>query len=262
VEALGDPSKPCVILVMGAQASMLWWPQQFCELLASRGRYVLRFDLRDTGLSTKYPVGAPGYSMEDLADDVIAILDDFEIARAELLGVSMGGIIGQIVGLKYPERLSRLVLLSSTPLGAEHMNLPGPAKAFSEGSKKTGMTDWNDRDQAIDQLVRYGRILAGKAELFDEAAARVLIGADFDRSGGLAHGTNHFILKGAERWAPRLPELKPPLRVLHGCLDPIFPIEHGRALARLVPGATLRELPGGHGLDAAAWEPVISVLVN
>src|SRR4051794_4673269 len=85
VEAMGDPAKPCVVLVMGAQASMLWWPEQFCELLAARGRFVLRFDNRDTGLSTKYPVGSPGYTLDDLADDVIAILDGFGIARAQLL---------------------------------------------------------------------------------------------------------------------------------------------------------------------------------
>ena len=115
-QAIGDAAHPCVILVMGAQASMLWWPLEFCETLAARGRYVLRFDHRDTGLSTKYPVGAPGYTSDDLADDVVAILDSFKVSRAQLAGVSMGGMIGQIAGLKYPARFTRLAIMSATPL--------------------------------------------------------------------------------------------------------------------------------------------------
>jgi pimeloyl-ACP methyl ester carboxylesterase len=230
--------------------------------LAARNRFVLRFDNRDTGLSTKYPVGAPGYSLEDMADDVIAVLDGFGIARAQLVGVSMGGIIGQIVGLKYPARLISLVVVSSTPIGGEHGNLPGPSKAFTAIAQRGGNVDWNDREQAVKQLLEWGRVLAGSGQAFDEGAARTLIEADFDRSGGLAHGTNHFSLKGGERWSARLPELQPPLYVLHGRLDPLFPMEHGRALARAVPGATLVELPGGHGLDRAAWGPLIDVLAR
>src|SRR5262245_1512630 len=84
-EAMGDPHDPGVILVMGAQASSICWPQDFCDALVKRKRYVLRFDHRDTGLSTKYPIGAPPYSAEDLADDVIAVLDAFGVKRAQLV---------------------------------------------------------------------------------------------------------------------------------------------------------------------------------
>jgi pimeloyl-ACP methyl ester carboxylesterase len=247
---------------MGAQASLMWWPNEFCEALVARNQYVIRFDNRDTGLSTKYPVGTPGYSLDDMADDVVAVLDGFGIARAKLVGVSMGGIIGQIVGLKYPARLTSLVIVSSTPIGGERGNLPGPSKAFMAVARRGGNVDWNDRGQAVKQLLEWGRVLAGTAQAFDEAAARTLIEADFDRSGGLAHGTNHFSLKGGERWSARLPELQPPLHVLHGRLDPLFPMEHARALTRAVPGATLVELPGGHGFDRSAWEPLIDVLTS
>jgi pimeloyl-ACP methyl ester carboxylesterase len=261
-EAIGDPLKPCVIMVMGSQASLLWWPEDFCEALANRGRYVLRFDTRDTGLSTRYPIGAPDYSFDDLADDVIAILDSFGIAQAQLLGVSAGGIVGQIVALKYPDRLSGLVILSSTPLGGEKMHLPPPSKEFNALAGSGGDVDWDDRKQAVDALLAWGRVLVGKGQTFDEAGARRLIEADFDRSQGLAHTTNHFQVRGGEQWAEKLSELKPPLRVLHGRLDPIYPIEHGRALAKTVTGATLVELPGGHGLDAAAFEPVLDALTS
>src|SRR3954469_19744720 len=154
-EALGDPRDPCVILVMGAQASMLWWPDEFCELLVELGRYVLRFDHRDTGLSTKYPVGAPTYSSEDLADDVIAVLDAFEIERAQLLGVSMGGMIAQLVGLEHPDRLSGLFILSATPLnGAD--DLPGPSKAFQDVARRGAKIDMDNREQAVAYLLDFG----------------------------------------------------------------------------------------------------------
>jgi pimeloyl-ACP methyl ester carboxylesterase len=262
VEAMGNPSHPCVILVMGAQASLMWWPREFCEALAARGSHVLRFDNRDTGLSTKYPVGDPDYSLDDMADDVVAILDGFGIPEAQLAGVSMGGIIGQIAGLKYPARFTRLAIMSSTPLDGEKRKLPGPTKAFMKVAGQGANVDWDDRDQAADALVRFGRVLAGDDRFFDEAEARALIEADFDRSGGLAHATNHFQLKGGERWAAQLAGLRPPLVVLHGRLDPLFPIEHGRALASAVKGATFVELPGGHGLDHAAREPLIDALLR
>jgi pimeloyl-ACP methyl ester carboxylesterase len=262
VEAIGDPGHPSVILVMGAQASLMWWPREFCEALAASGRHVLRFDNRDTGLSTKYLVGAPSYSLDDMADDVVAILDAFGIPEAQLAGVSMGGIIGQIAGLKYPARFTRLAIMSSTPLDGEQRSLPGPTKAFMKVAGQGGNVDWNDRDQAEDALVRFGRVLAGDEKFFDEAEARALIEADFDRSGGLAHATNHFQLKGGERWAAQLAGLRPPLVVLHGRLDPLFPIEHGRALANAVKGATFVELPGGHGVDRAAREPLIDALLR
>jgi pimeloyl-ACP methyl ester carboxylesterase len=262
VEAIGDAKNPCVILVMGAQASLKWWPAGFGEALASRGRYVLRFDHRDTGLSTKYPVGAPTYSLEDMADDVVAILDGFAVVEAQLVGVSMGGLIGQIAGLKYPARFTRLALVSSTPLDGEQRNLPPPAKAFTEVTGRGEEVDWNNREQAVKGLLRFGRVLAGDDKYFNEAEARALIEEDFDRSGGLAHSTNHFHLHGGEAWAAHLSELQPPMVVLHGRLDPLFPIAHGRALVKAVKGATFVELPGGHGLDRASCEPLIEALLN
>jgi len=246
---------------MGAQASLLWWPDEFCEQLAGLKRFVLRFDHRDTGLSTKYPVGAPLYTSDDLADDVIAILDAFGIERAQLLGVSMGGMIGQIVGLKYPGRLSGLFILSATPLSGGH-DLPAPTSEFSALAQRGEKIDWDNRQQAVNYMIDFGRVLAVKDEDFDEAGARALVERDFDRSGGYSHGTNHYKAGGGEAWASRLPDLQVPTTVLHGRLDPLFPIEHGRELAKMVPGAKFVELPGGHGLAPSAWREVLDALRN
>jgi pimeloyl-ACP methyl ester carboxylesterase len=261
VEALGSEQDPAIILVMGAQASLLWWPPEFCKALAKQGRYVLRYDHRDTGLSTQYPLGSPPYNSDDLADDVIAILNAFGVKRAQLVGVSMGGMIGQIVGLKYPERLSGLVIMSATLLdGGE--DLPGPSKEFQELARRGETVDWDERVQAVNHMVEFARLLAVTDADFDEPGTRAMVERDFDRSRGFAHGVNHYEAQGGEAWAKHLSELEVPLTVLHGRVDPLFPIEHGRALAAAVPGATFVELPGGHGLAPSAEQPLMDVLIR
>lgn len=260
-EALGNPRDRCVILVMGAQASLLWWPTEFCEALVERKRYVLRFDHRDTGKSTKYPVGESNYSAGDFAADVIAVLDAFSVGRAQLVGVSMGGMIGQIVGIKYPERVSGLYILSATPLNAAD-DLPGPSRAFLDISERGEKINLDDRKQAVNYMLDFSRVLAALPEEFDEASARALVRRDFERSGGYAHGVNHFMAGGGKKWASQLPRLQVPLTVLHGRLDPLFPVEHGRALARTVPGARFVELPGGHGLGPSAWQPLLDEIAR
>jgi pimeloyl-ACP methyl ester carboxylesterase len=88
------------------------------------------------------------------------------------------------------------------------------------------------------------------------------VATDFDRSAGLSHSTNHFKVKGGERWARHLPEMQTPTTVLHGVRDPLFPIEHGRALAGAVPHAKLIQLPGGHGLGPSAWRAVMDAITE
>src|SRR5688572_24352143 len=95
-QRFGDPARPTVLLIMGGMASMLWWPQEFCERLASHGRNVIRYDQRDTGRSTKYPPGEAPYTLDDLADDAIGVLDgySYRISAAHVVGMSLGGMIG------------------------------------------------------------------------------------------------------------------------------------------------------------------------
>src|SRR5262245_14008053 len=103
-EEFGDVAAPTVLLVMGAGASMLRWPEDFCQQIASGGRHVVRYDNRDTGRSTTYPPGSPEYTVEDLADDAVRVLDAYGIDRAHVVGASMGGMIAQQVALRHPDR--------------------------------------------------------------------------------------------------------------------------------------------------------------
>src|SRR5262249_31899496 len=104
-ESFGSPTDPTVLLIMGAMASGVWWPEEFCHQLAGRGRFVIRYDHRDTGRSTSYDPGRLAYSAEVLADDAIRVLGGYGIDDAHLVGMSLGGFLAQIIALKYPRRV-------------------------------------------------------------------------------------------------------------------------------------------------------------
>jgi pimeloyl-ACP methyl ester carboxylesterase len=262
VQAFGDSGQPAVLLIMGAMASMLWWPEGFCERLADRRRYVLRYDNRDTGRSTTYRPGEPSYAFDDLADDAIRVLDGYGIPSAHLLGMSMGGMIAQLAALKHPERVASLTVISSSPFGEDTSSLPGASAAYMEHAAQFGQVDWTDRAQVIRAMAADSRMLAGPAHPFDEGRITSLIERDFDRARNFASVTNHFVLEGGEAWQGRLGEVRTPVLVIHGTADPIFPIEHGVALSKKVPGATLVRLEGsGHELHEADWDQIIAAIV-
>ncbi|PBC06070.1 alpha/beta hydrolase [Mesorhizobium sp. WSM3860] len=259
-ESFGDPADPAILLIMGAMASMLWWPEAFCRALAGRGRFVIRYDNRDTGLSTKYTPGAPPYTFEDMVDDAARVLDDHNIAKAQVVGMSMGGIIAQIVALKYPERVSALTVISSSPLGVDTSGLPGTSKAYREHSAEGADVDWSDRHQVVDFMVRDARAIASTLHPFDSERIRAMIEEDYDRSGGLASAGNHFLLKSGGP-GRRISDLTVPLLVIHGTADPLFPIEHGEALAGAVPsGRLVRIEGGGHELHRNDWPQMLEAI--
>ena len=261
-EAFGDPADPALLLIMGAMASMLWWPEAFCRKLAAAGLYVIRYDNRDTGRSTKYPPGEPPYTFEDVADDAIGVLDSLGIDKAHVAGMSMGGMVAQLVALKQPSRVGSLTVISSSPMGMDTSHLPQASEAYIEHSSQGADVDWSDRRQVIDFMVRDIRAIASIAHPFDEARTRAFIEQDYDRSGGFLSATNHFLVKGNDRWKGRLHEMAAPLLVIHGTADPIFPVEHGEALTAAVAGAKLLRVEGGgHDLHPQDWPAITAAIV-
>jgi pimeloyl-ACP methyl ester carboxylesterase len=123
-ESFGDPNRPAFLLISGAMSSMIWWDQEFCLRLAEKGFFVIRFDNRDTGRSQTYEPGKAAYSIDDMADDCIRVLDFWKTKRAHLLGMSLGGMIAQIAAMKYPERVSSMTCLSSSVWAAVDPPLP------------------------------------------------------------------------------------------------------------------------------------------
>jgi pimeloyl-ACP methyl ester carboxylesterase len=212
-QSFGDHAHPAILLIMGGMASMLWWPREFCERLAGHGRHVIRYDQRDTGLSTKYPPGEAPYTLDDLVDDAVRVLDGHAIAAAHVIGISLGGMVGQIVALKYPARVLALTAISSSPVGTDKSRLPTFSEAFAQHMEAGEQVDWSNRAQVIAFMVEDSRVLAGTAHPFDEARVRALIERDYDRSGGYLSATNHGALKIGQEWRGRLHEMRAPLLV-------------------------------------------------
>jgi pimeloyl-ACP methyl ester carboxylesterase len=259
VDTAGDAADPAILLIGGMGASMDWWEEPFCQRLAAGGRFVIRYDHRDTGQSVSYPAGAPGYTGADLAADVTGVLDALGRPSAHLAGLSMGGALAQQVALAHPERAGSLVLFSTSPAVPVESELP-PA---SDGLRPyfTGevpLPDWTERAAIIDYLTGYERHLEA-AEYFDEAHVRALVARIVDRSRDMAASmTNHAVAGEGEPARGRLDEIAAPALVIHGTADPLFPYGHAEALARGIPRAELLPLAGvGHQLPPRPWWPSV-----
>jgi pimeloyl-ACP methyl ester carboxylesterase len=227
-EAFGDPADPAVLLIAGLGASMLWWEGGFCRALAGQGRYVVRYDHRDTGRSIAYAPGQPGYANGDLVADAAGVLDAYGIAAAHVAGASAGGAFAQLLALDFPERVRSLVLISTSPALPGGEELPPPAPAFGRFFA-TATVDRDDPESVIAYVADYARMLAGPRREFDAALASI----------------------------------RAPTLVIHGTADPMFPPAHGEALARRIPGARLLLLDGaGHGVDRADHERIVRAIAE
>lgn len=261
LQSFGDPADPAILLIHGATASMHAWDRAFCERLAAAGRFVIRYDHRDTGRSVSYPPGQPGYSLRDLTADAIGILDALDIELAHVVGTSMGGGIAMLAALQYPGRVASITLIGTSPGGAGLPPMSPEFLAFAGGAQNP---DWSDRDAVIAHILTFLRILSNGSGRFDEATMREAIGRDVDRTSNVASSQiNHFIMETGEPIRDRLGEIAAPTLVIHGELDPVFPLGHARALQAEIPGAELLVLARtGHELPPAVWDEVVPAIVR
>lgn len=270
-EALGERDAPCLLLIMAAYWQGIAWPSGFCERLASAGFQVIRYDHRDTGQSSVVDFSKSPYTLADLADDALAILNAYDVPQAHVLGASMGGMVAQELALREPSRLVSLVSLMSTPLSAGYAggtgpgHLPGPDdiawKAFSTvpgpGVKPT-------REEYVDGWTAFSRGVAGTISAFDENEARALHGESFDRARDVTAVWNHLLATQAtpDR-IDRLDALAIPTLVVHGREDHVIPVAHAHATADAIPGARLELIGGlGHQFDIGALASVAVPVVN
>jgi pimeloyl-ACP methyl ester carboxylesterase len=271
VDDFGDPGDPAIVLVGGAESSFDWWEPALCERLAAGGRHVVRYDLRDTGRSTHWPPGEPGYTGGDLDADLRAIIMRLGLAPAHLVGISMGGMLVQQVAVRHPELVASLTLLSTTPSGPgnDENGLPPMSSELSRAfEQKPSGPDWTDRAAVQQHFVDGEHLLAGGATVDDETV-REVAGRAFDRSapGSMASGANHYLVGDSDDPIARseLAGIGVPTLVIHGERDPLFPIGHGEALAREIPGARLvRVADLGHSVPPArTWDQLVpAILAN
>jgi pimeloyl-ACP methyl ester carboxylesterase len=261
-ETFGRREDPAVLLIMGAMASMLWWPDEFCERLAGAGRFVIRYDNRDTGRSIGYEPGTATYTGDDLVADAVGVLDEHGVERAHVVGMSMGGGIAQIVALDHPDRVLSLTAISTSAIGESHAGLPGPTAEYMKHAPSFDGLDWSDTRAVADLLVQDARALAGTRHPFDEAAARDLVTRDLERAIDPSRLANHETL-GGDGGGRRVSDLQVPLLVIHGSADPLLPHPHGVALAEAVPGATLVTIEGGgHELHENDWDQMLDAIAR
>ena len=260
-EAVGDPAHPAVLLIMGAMSSAVWWPEELCRQLADRGRYVIRYDQRDTGRSTSYTPARASYTIEDLADDAVGVLDGYELDRAHLVGMSLGGYLAQIIALKHPSRALTLTLIASERLARADPELPAIDPSVTEYHARAAELDWSDREAVVSYQVGAWRLISGSAHAFDEPAVRAMSEADFDRTPNLLTTFNHAALGDAVGWVDRLDEVGVPALVIHGTEDLVLPYAHAQALESALPTATFLTLEGtGHELHRADWPAILDAV--
>lgn len=260
-ESFGSPTNPPVLLIMGAMSSAAWWPEEFCRQLADVGRCVIRYDHRDTGRSTSYAPGDSCYSVEDLADDAVRVLDGYGIDSAHLVGMSLGGFLSQLIALKHPGRVRSLTLIASERLLDTDPEMPPMHPSILEYHQHAGGLDWADRETVVDYQVGAWRLLSGSAHKLDEAAIREMAGADFDRTPNLLTTFNHASLAGGNEWFGRLDEISVPALIIHGTEDPVLPYAHGLALKAAIRNSTLLTLAGsGHELHRGDWSVIVRAI--
>lgn len=261
-ETFGDPADPPILLIAGIGSSMLWWEEDFCRMLAGGARFVIRYDHRDTGRSIAYEPGRPGYTGADLTADAAGVLDGFGISAGHLVGVSAGGGIAQELALDSADRVLSLTLISTSPATVSDHDLPPPTAEFGR-FVTTAAVDWSNPDSFVDYLVDYSRILAGGERAFDETRVRELVRRDVDRARDFATLQNHDLMSHGEGSPNRLSSIAAPTLVIHGSADPMFPLEHGEAVAAEVPGARLLALEGaGHGVYRDDWETIVAAIIG
>src|SRR5215212_4627706 len=256
IESFGERSDPAILLIHGSGASMDWWEDEFCDRLATSSRFVIRYDHRDTGRSVSYPPGSPSYTGRDLA------LDALGVPSAHLVGMSMGAALAQLIALDHPDRVRSLTLISTTAVEGNRPDLPSVTE---EDASRFAIDDpdWSDRSAVIDYLTQLAAASASRNRPFDERGFRRIAGRVFDRSRDIAASKNHDLIEPAGPPSRALAELGVPTLVLHGADDPVFPAEHGAALAKAIPGARLIELERtGHELPPETWDVVVPAILE
>jgi pimeloyl-ACP methyl ester carboxylesterase len=268
VQTFGQAGDPAILLIAGAECSMDWWEDELCELLAAGPRFVIRYDLRDTGQSVTYLPGAPEYDGSDLLADAVGVLDALGIERAHVVGISMGGGIGQELALEHADRVATLTLISTTSVASRRPDQPELppmsqelAASFAEPRPEP---DWSDREAVVGYIVDGLRPYVGSLP-FDEDSKRTLVERVVARTINIASSMkNHSLLEDGEPVRRPMSEVTAPTLVLHGTEDPLFPYEHGEALARGIPGARLVPLEGaGHELPPRPlWNLVVPAILE
>ncbi|MFD2469847.1 alpha/beta fold hydrolase [Amycolatopsis silviterrae] len=270
-DTFGDPAAPPVVLVMGLGAQMITWEEGFCELLASRGFHVVRFDNRDAGLSTWFTeLGMPDlagivagtapapYLLSDLANDIVGLFDALGFAKAHVVGASMGGMVAQQLAIDHPDRVLSLTSIMSTT-GDRSVGQVSPA-ALATLTASVPET----REAQIEQSVANYRVTGSPGYPATEEYLRHKATRNYDRGrnpAGMQRQAAAVVASGDR--TERLRDLRLPTVVLHGDSDVMIDVSGGKATAAAIPDAELVVVPGmGHDLPEPLWPEIVAAIVR
>jgi pimeloyl-ACP methyl ester carboxylesterase len=269
-ETMGDSRGRPLLLIMGLSGPLTWWEDEFCQMLTERGFYVIRYDNRDSGRSTHVTTGvrtrplraslqvtgaylrvvnSAAYTLNDMADDAAGLLDHLGIAAAHVTGVSMGGMIGQTLAIRHPERVLSLVSIASTT-GSRLVGQPNPRLVRILLGRMP-----RSRERYIASAVRMSRLIGSPGYTFNEERIRRLAGETYDRGFSRSAFFRQLaaILIAQDR-TPNLRQVTVPALVIHGAADRLVHVSGGRATAHALPRSRLLVLPGmGHDLEPELW---------
>jgi len=270
-EEFGDPKAAPLLLVMGLGAQMISWDDAFCQQLAAAGFHVIRFDNRDSGLSTRMEAAGPpdmaaalrgeldpAYSLDDMAADAASLLDALGIDAAHIVGASMGGFISQLIAINHPGRVLSLTSIMSGPSRLEGVppTVEGTAVLFGRPP--------SNPEEGIEMALVGRRALIGSGDPFDETFERAKATRAVTRAWyPVGTGRQLLAILAAHPRLSSLQGVRVPTLVVHGKDDVLVPIENGRMVAAAVPGSRMLEIEGmGHDLPKRVWPQVIDAIVE
>ena len=275
-ESLGDPAGRPLLLLRGLGTQMIQWAEGFRQDLVAAGHQLVTFDNRDVGLSTHLD-GAPtptiaellearasgqapkvAYTLDDMADDVVGLMDALELPSAHVAGISMGGMIVQQVAARHPDRiLSMTSIMSSTGNPGLPAATPAAQAALAEPPPR-------ERAPYIEYSLRGHRVFTGPVFPVDEQEYRELAGRVYDRAfdpAGVSRQMAAVVASGDRR--PQLAGITTSTLVIHGDADPLIPVDGGRDTAANIRGAALRIVAGmGHSLPTQVWDEVVAAIAE
>lgn len=272
-QTFGDPDGEPLLLVMGLGGPMTWWDTELCRMLATEGFYVVRYDNRDTGRSSRIrarvtrgqlvrafggrKVKAP-YTMSDLAGDAVALMDHLGVDSAHVAGISMGGMIAQTVAIEHPRRVRSLTSIMSTT-GRRTVGWQDPRLIPSLiAPRKPG------RESYVETSVAFWAVIGSPGWPADPERLTARAGETFDRGYSASGMMRHMmaILKQPDR-TPRLRSLRVPALVVHGTADKMVHVSGGRSTAAAIPGAELLLVEGmGHDLPPELFETFVEAIAR
>lgn len=250
-EAFGVARKGTILLAMGATASMAWWPVTFCQSLSAQGYRVIRFDHRDTGMSTTGEPGVVDYDLADLTGDLVAIMDAYEVPSAHLVGMSLGALSGQLLALLQPSRVNSLTLIAAEPLGLQYQG-EGISDAFMAHFGKMQTLDWSDRSAVAAFMLTIAQLSAGSLPGFDRADAEARVAVELSRTSNMQSAFNHAMVVADLPPDLTAEAIEVPTLIIHGTEDPVISVQAARRSAEAIAGSHLVLLEGrGHELPPA-----------